>query len=532
MSARSKREAEAIARRIAVRQSAATEAAASGDVATHAAVTTSVHGITAFGASLVNDANAAAGRSTLGLGTAAVEAAGAFAAASHTHAPSDITGTAVVTADARLSDARTPTAHTHSVGDVTGLGSLATQSGTFSGTSSGTNTGDQSTFGTIAVSGQSNVVADAANDTLTLVAGANITITTDAGKDTVTITGSGGGGLADGDYGDITVGGTGTTLTIDPGVVTLAKMADMATDSFLGRDTAGTGAPEVLSVATAKTLLNLSGTNTGDQTTVSGNAGTATALATGRTIAITGDVTYTSPSFDGSANVTAAGTIANDAVTYAKMQNTSAASVLLGRGSAGGAGNVEEVTLGSGLSMSGTVLSASAGSSPVVYVATGADVAINNAADQTIVTRDVTSVGATDILDVTADFVILNNSTATRVYVITLDFDGLFDVEFTTGALATSATLMHPFTVRGVLGIRSTSLAYATFVCEGQLAAGIASGTDTTMAATHLRAAGWGTTASDASGTCTVALKIRSANNTATQTCRLLSLVVNKYTPT
>ena len=61
-----------------------------------------------------------------------------------------------------------------------GLGTLATQSGTFSGTSSGTNTGDQSVFGTIAVSGQSNVVADQANDTLTLVNGTNITITTSA----------------------------------------------------------------------------------------------------------------------------------------------------------------------------------------------------------------------------------------------------------------------------------------------------------------------------------------------------------------
>jgi Repeat of unknown function (DUF5907) len=58
-----------------------------------------------------------------------------------------------------------------------------------------------------------------------------------------------------------------------------------------------------------------SGTNTGDQTTVSGNAGTATALATGRTIALTGDVTYTSPTFDGSANVTAAATLANIPVT-------------------------------------------------------------------------------------------------------------------------------------------------------------------------------------------------------------------------
>jgi len=38
--------------------------------------------------------------------------------------------------------------------------------------------------------------------------------------------------------------------------------------------------------------------------------GSAATLTTGRTIAITGDLTYTSPSFDGSANVTAAGTLA------------------------------------------------------------------------------------------------------------------------------------------------------------------------------------------------------------------------------
>ena len=75
-----------------------------------------------------------------------------------------------------------------------GLGTLATQSGTFSGSSSGTNTGDQNTFTTIAVSGQSNVVADSTSDTLTLIAGTNVTLTTDSTNDTITINASGGGG--------------------------------------------------------------------------------------------------------------------------------------------------------------------------------------------------------------------------------------------------------------------------------------------------------------------------------------------------
>lgn len=84
------------------------------------------------------------------------------AASSHTHSPADVTGTAVITSDSRLSDARTPTAHTHlkasitdfshthPTGEVTGLGTLATQSGTFSGTSSGTNTGDNAVNSTYA----------------------------------------------------------------------------------------------------------------------------------------------------------------------------------------------------------------------------------------------------------------------------------------------------------------------------------------------------------------------------------------------
>ena len=46
------------------------------------------------------------------------------------------------------------------------------------------------------------------------------------------------------------------------------------------------------------------------QTTITGNAGTATALQTARTIGMTGDVTWTSASFNGSANVTGVSTLA------------------------------------------------------------------------------------------------------------------------------------------------------------------------------------------------------------------------------
>jgi hypothetical protein len=58
-----------------------------------------------------------------------------------------------------------------------------------------TNSGTASnSFTTIAVSGQTDVVADSATDTLTLAAGSGITLTTNATTDTVTIAASGGGG--------------------------------------------------------------------------------------------------------------------------------------------------------------------------------------------------------------------------------------------------------------------------------------------------------------------------------------------------
>ena len=54
--------------------------------------------------------------------------------------------------------------------------------------------GAANAFSTIAVSGQSNVVADAATDTLTLVGGTGMTLTTNAGSDTITFASSGSSG--------------------------------------------------------------------------------------------------------------------------------------------------------------------------------------------------------------------------------------------------------------------------------------------------------------------------------------------------
>ena len=74
-------------------------------------------------------------------------------------------------------------------------------------------------FGNIVISGQTTVAADSTNDTLTLVGGAGIVLTSNAGSDTVTITNSSLGANA---FGSIAVGGqttvaadsTGDTLTL------------------------------------------------------------------------------------------------------------------------------------------------------------------------------------------------------------------------------------------------------------------------------------------------------------------------------
>lgn len=81
------------------------------------------------------------------------------------------------------------------VNGITMLGALSPQL-TVIGTSAvtGNNTGDQNLFSKIAVAGEADVVADSPTDTLTLVAGANVILTTNAANDEITISSTGGGG--------------------------------------------------------------------------------------------------------------------------------------------------------------------------------------------------------------------------------------------------------------------------------------------------------------------------------------------------
>lgn len=198
----------------------------------------------------------------------------------------------------------------------------------------------------------------------------------------------------DGDYGDITISSSGTVLTIDNDVVTYAKMQNIsATDRLLGRDTAGAGDTEELTV--------------GGGVEFTGSGGIQRS-------ALTGDVTATAGS-----NTT---TIANDAVTYAKMQNVSATDKLLGRDTAG-AGDVEEISLGPGLAMASATLSSGvwqlAGTG---YTAAGV---YDQAVDGNDATIDFAGLGSFNELLVVARG-LTNGTSGTRQLLVSVDSGATF----------------------------------------------------------------------------------------------------------
>jgi len=212
---------------------------------------------------------------------------------------------------------------------------------------------------------------------LNFIEGTNVTITaaddpTDEEIDITISSAGGGGGVTDGDKGDITVSGGGTTWTIDNDVVTFAKMQNIATDRLLGRDTAASGDPEEITVGGGLEFTGTGGIQTsalsgdvtkaagGTTTTISNNAVTDAKLRDSAALSVIGRASNTTGD---PADISAAandillrrvsdaldfgqltiGMFPNDLVTYAKIQNVSATSRFLGRITAG-AGDIEELT--------------------------------------------------------------------------------------------------------------------------------------------------------------------------------------------
>jgi len=133
--------------------------------------------------------------------------------------------------------------------------------------------------------------------------------------------------------GNVIVGGnltvSGTTTTVNTETINLADNIILINSNEAGTPSQNGGIEIERGTSANKTLIwnettdkwtigsetfvanTFEGDLTGD---VTGNASTATALATGRTISLTGDVTGTSASFDGSGNVSIAATIAANSV--------------------------------------------------------------------------------------------------------------------------------------------------------------------------------------------------------------------------
>ena len=226
--------------------------------------------------------------------------------------------------------------------------------------------------------------------------------------------------------------------------------------------------------------INLPGVNTTGNQNTSGNAATATALATGRTISLTGDVTGTSGSFDGTGNVSIAATIAANSVALGTdTTGNYVATIATGAGLDGSASS-EGATPTISLNLSELATSTTNGDGDFFVVVDASNVqrkltkaninnsGFNNDAGYTTNVGDITGVTAGTYLTGggTSGTVTLNvdaTTTNTASKVVARDGSGNFAAGTITAALsgnattATTATNQSGGTVSATTGTFSTS---------------------------------------------------------------------------
>lgn len=196
---------------VAAAAASAAAASASQSAASASASAASGSQTAAAGSAVAAAASAVAAAGSESAVAASASAASTSASTATTQATTATTQAGIATTQAGIATAAAGTATTQASTATTQAGTATTQAG-IATTQAGIATTQASaaaasasdadasaiaaaasaagllTFSTIAVSGQSDVVADALGDTLTLASGTGITITTNAGTDTITIT--------------------------------------------------------------------------------------------------------------------------------------------------------------------------------------------------------------------------------------------------------------------------------------------------------------------------------------------------------